>query len=121
MDRDAAAHEHEADPMTPERAWALVRPYIREAALDVLRRAAVIERELAEGVSPIVDSLEDRLRARVALGAGYGWNLYELETCWTADRIEYELTDELLDAIVYRALSRRLAVLSIEALERLPL
>ena len=112
-ERDAAA---ELEPMTADRAWELVRPYIRAAAIDVLRRAAVLERELAEGVGPIVDGLEARLRDRVALGAGYGWNLYALEGAWSADRIESELTDELLDAIVYRALSRRLAVLAIREL-----
>jgi len=115
-DRDAAAAERDRLAMTPDRAWELVRPYIRAAAMDVLRRAAVLERELAEGVGPIVDGLEARLRDRVALGAGYGWNLYTLEASWTADRIESELTDELLDAIVYRALSRRLAVLAIREL-----
>jgi hypothetical protein len=112
-DRDAAL---ELQTMTADRAWELVRPYIRVAATDVLRRAAVLERELAEGVGPIVDGLEGRLRERVALGEGYGWNLYRLETAWTPDLIESELTDELLDAIVYRALSRRLQVLAIQGL-----
>jgi hypothetical protein len=106
------------EPMTAERAFGLVRPYLRVAALDVLRRAAVIERELAEGVGPIPEGIESRLAERVALGEGYGWNLYELQSAWTPDRIEAELYDELLDAIVYRALARRLQVLAIQALPR---
>lgn len=114
LEDDAAAVGH--DYMTADRAWVAVRPYIRAAAIDVLRRAAVLERELAEGAGPIVDGLEARLRDRVALGEGYGWNLYELATAWEPARIESELTDELLDAIVYRALSRRLQVLAIREL-----
>jgi len=102
--------------LTAERAWELVRPYIRAAALDVLRRVAVIERELAEGAGPIPEGLESRLADRVALGEGYGWNMYELSTAWSPERVESELTDEILDAIVYRALYRRLQVLSIAKL-----
>lgn len=98
--------------MTPERALELVRPYIANAALDVIRRAVALATELNGG------ALETELAARVALGEGYGWNLYALETAWSPDRIETELRDELLDAIVYRALNCRLQVLAIEALPR---
>jgi hypothetical protein len=101
--------------MDADTAWIEVRPYIVQAARDVLLMLEHVEHALNDdGPEAQLDDedLGARLRSRVALGEGYGWNLYELSTAWRPDRVRSELLDELLDAIVYRALWLRLEQLS---------
>lgn len=85
----------------------LLRRFIVEAAGDIATRAVAIADSL-DGLDSAGFDLPRELVARIALGEGYGWNMYEPATAWHDERIAYEIRDELLDAIVYRALQLRL-------------
>jgi hypothetical protein len=85
-------------------AYAELAPFLRDAADGALTTLA----DLVQALDRRDPEALELIRARVALGEGYGWNLYQRATAWDDDRLDAEILEEAADLVVYHALRNRL-------------